>query len=90
MSRPVARQNDPISNGDKCAHGSSTVKVNNKPIIRKTDLTAGQGGQSPTIFQTFSSTVKVENKPVVRIGDAVIPNSDDGLVVAGSGDVKVG
>ncbi|MEM2159650.1 MAG: hypothetical protein QXN55_01695 [Candidatus Nitrosotenuis sp.] len=90
MSRPVARRNDPISNGDMCAHGSVTVKVNNKPIIRKIDLTEGTGGQSPTIFQTFSSTVKVENKSVVRIGDAVIPNSDPGIVIAGSPNVKVG
>jgi uncharacterized Zn-binding protein involved in type VI secretion len=86
----IARRGDPISNGDKCSHGSNNVRANNLPVIRKSDLTAGAGDQNPSMFMSASGTVRVNNIPVIRVGDADIPSPDPGNVSSGSPNVRAG
>ncbi|MFY3769370.1 hypothetical protein AHYW_000249 [Providencia manganoxydans] len=65
--------------------GSSTVKVDGKPVARQGDALASHGGHERTIAGG-SSRVFIDGKPAAREGDAV---SCGGVLIGGS-SVKIG
>lgn len=84
----------------RCSHtvvgpavtGSSTVKINGKPALRKGDQGehASCCGSNTWIAVGCSSSVFIDGLPAVRMGDETRHCGGVGMMIEGSGDITNG
>lgn len=84
----IARNSGTDVAGGAVTQGSSTVFVDNKPVVRVGDAIAGhgKGAHAGPVMSSGSGTIFVDGKAVCRAGDV----ASCGHTVSGSGTVFAG